>query len=215
MRGKIALFLHQPKCSVQSGNGIMRALSPHYDFKIFTKHDLEEDFFDDVDIICFPGGTGDSDSFDYLLKSNKDRIEKFLLRGGKYLGICMGAYWAGPHYFDILKNIRAEQYIRRPGTDTRRPHTKGQTVFWQGQKESMFFYDGCSLIGSGVNHSDVWAVYPNGDAMALIQNNIGIIGCHPESDRHWYESYSWMPRHWHEGRHHALLLEFVNELMKK
>jgi hypothetical protein len=215
MRGKIALFLHQPKCSVQSGNGIMRALSPHYDFKIFTKHDLEEDFFDDVDIICFPGGIGNSDSFDYLLKSNKDRIEKFLLRGGKYLGICMGAYWAGPHYFDILKNIRAEQYIRRPGTDTRRPHAKGQTVFWQGQKESMFFYDGCSLIGSGVNHSDVWAVYPNGDAMALIQNNIGIIGCHPESDRHWYESYSWMPRHWHKGRHHALLLEFVNELMKK
>jgi len=215
MRGKIALFLHQPKCSVQSGNGIMRALSPHYDFKIFTKHDLEEDFFDDVDIICFPGGIGNSDSFDYLLKSNKDRIEKFLLRGGKYLGICMGAYWAGPHYFDILKNIRAEQYIRRPGTDTRRPHAKGQTVFWQGQKESMFFYDGCSLIGSGVNHSDVWAVYPNGDAMALIQNNIGIIGCHPESDRHWYESYSWMLQHWHEGRHHALLLEFVNELMKK
>ena len=193
----------------------MRALSPHYDFKIFTKHDLEEDFFDDVDIICFPGGIGDSDSFDYLLKSNKDRIEKFLLGGGKYLGICMGAYWAGPHYFDILKNIQAEQYIRRPGTDTRRPHAKGQPVLWKGQEESMFFYDGCSLVGSGVNHSDVWAVYPNGDAMALIQNNIGIIGCHPESDRHWYESYSWMPRHWHEGRHHALFLEFVNKLMKK
>jgi hypothetical protein len=53
---KIAIFLHQPKCSVQSGNGIMKALSSHYTFKIFTKHELEDDFFDDVDMVAFPGG---------------------------------------------------------------------------------------------------------------------------------------------------------------
>ena len=48
MKPTIALFLHQPKCSIQSGNGIMKALSPHYNFKIFTKHELEDNFFDDV-----------------------------------------------------------------------------------------------------------------------------------------------------------------------
>jgi len=68
MRRKIALFVHQPKCSVQSVNGIMQALTPHYDFKIFTKHELEDDFFDDVDMVAFPGGIGDSDSWDYLLR---------------------------------------------------------------------------------------------------------------------------------------------------
>ena len=51
MKPKIALFLHQPRCSIQSGNGIMKALSSDYDFKIFTKHELEDDFFDDVGIV--------------------------------------------------------------------------------------------------------------------------------------------------------------------
>jgi hypothetical protein len=215
MQGKIALFLHQPKCSVQSGNGIIRALSPSYTFKIFTRHALEADFFDDVDIIAIPGGLGDAASFDYLFKENKDRIIQFLKGGGKYLGICMGAYWAGQHYFNILDHVDAVQYITRPSTDTRRPHAKGQPVLWCGEEEHMFFYDGCSLIGKGLTHSDIWSLYPNGDAMAIIQDKIGLIGCHPESELHWYKSYSWMPKHWHEGKHHKLLLNFVDELIKK
>jgi hypothetical protein len=32
MKPTIAIFLHQPKCSVQSGNGIMKALSDAYRF---------------------------------------------------------------------------------------------------------------------------------------------------------------------------------------
>jgi glutamine amidotransferase-like uncharacterized protein len=215
MKGRIALFLHQPKCSVQSGNGIMRALSPNYTFKIFTRHEVERDFFEDVDMICFPGGIGDADSYDYLLKDNAGRVQDFVQNGGRYLGICMGAYWASRYYFNIVKDIDAEQYITRPGTDTRRPHAKAQQVSWQGQEEHMFFYDGCSLVGNGIDSSDVWAVYPNGDPMALIQNRVGLIGCHPEADKHWYESYSWMPKHWHKYRHHDLLLDFANAIMSK
>ena len=32
----IALFIHQPKCSVQSANGIIRALGRDYRFKILN-----------------------------------------------------------------------------------------------------------------------------------------------------------------------------------
>jgi len=49
--------------------------------------------------------------------------------------------------------------------------------------------------------------------MAVIQNNVGIMGCHLESEPHWYESYSWMQGQYHNGSHHKLLLEFVNELI--
>ena len=91
MKGKIALFLHQPKCSVQSGNGIMNALSSDYSFKIFTRHAVERDFFDDVDMIAIPGGIGDASSFDYLLRENIQSVQQFIKRGGAYLGICMGA----------------------------------------------------------------------------------------------------------------------------
>ena len=87
MKGRIALFLHQPYCSVQSGNGIMRALNNHYNFKIFTRHELERDFFDNVNLVCIPGGFGDANRFDYLLGENGDRIKEFVQQGGAYLGL--------------------------------------------------------------------------------------------------------------------------------
>ena len=210
---KIALFLHHPKCSVQSSNGIMQALGSHYSFKIFTRQEVERDFFDDVDCVCIPGGIGDASSFDYLFSENGEAVKQFVGSGGKYLGICMGAYWAESYYLDLLKDIRAEQYITRPGADTHRPHAKNQQVLWQGQEENMFFYDGCALIGAGIDTAKIWSLYPNGDPMALIQNNVGIIGCHPESESYWYEIYSWMQGRYHLGNHHKLLLDFVDELM--
>ncbi len=213
MKGKIALFLHQPKCSVQSGNGIMRALSPFYSFKIFTRHELEADFFDDVDMICVPGGFGDAESFDYLLSENGTRIKGFVQQGGAYLGICMGAYWAGQYYLDILEGVDAEQYITRPKTDTRRPHAKNIDVTWRGQPTKMYFYDGCALVGNG--NFETVATYANGDAMAIIQNRIGLIGCHPESEKHWYENYSWMQGKYHQGCQHQLLLDFVDSIIRK
>jgi glutamine amidotransferase-like uncharacterized protein len=191
----------------------MRALSPSYSFKIFTRHELEADFFDDVDMVCIPGGFGDAASFDYLLSENGERIKQFVQHGGKYLGICMGAYWAGQYYLDMLDGVDAEQYITRPNTDTRRPHAKNINVTWKGMNQQMYFYDGCALVGNQ-NKFNTVATYANGDPMAIIQNQIGLIGCHPESERHWYESYTWMKPHWHSGQHHALLLDFVDTLMQ-
>ena len=214
MKPKIALFIHQPMCSVQSSNGIMQALKSHYDFKIFTKHELEEDFFNDVDIVAFPGGFGNSDSYDYLLKNNADLIKEFVNSGGKYLGICMGAYWANHYYFDLLEDVDAVQYYKQPTADTHRPHTKAISVTWNGQSDKMFYNDGCCFIGDQTKFTTV-ATYANGDPMAIIQGNLGLMGCHLESEKFWYDSYTWMPEHWHNRRHHALLLEFVNLLHSK
>ena len=210
---KIALFVCDPKCSVQSSNGVMNALSSHYNFKLFSKNEVEEGFFDDVDMVVFPGGIGDSDSYDTILKNNKDVVVDFVTRGGKYLGICMGAYWAGEDYFDILDGVDSLQYIKRPNTDTRRPHAKNIKVNWQGNDTTMFFYDGCAMVGDG--HYETIATYANGDAMAIIQKNIGLIGCHPESQQFWYDSYSWLKDKYHNGTQHKLLLDFVNELMER
>jgi hypothetical protein len=86
------------------------------------------------------------------------------------------------------------------------------SVTWQGQQEKMYFYDGCALVGDAGKFKTV-ATYGNGDAMAIIQNNIGLIGCHPESQPSWYNAYhSWMKPHYHGGRHHELLLDFVSDL---
>jgi hypothetical protein len=124
----------------------------------------------------------------------------------------MGAYWAGQYYFNILDNVDAVQYITRPKTDTHRPHAKNISVTWNNVPTTMYFYDGCAFVGNG--KFKTVATYANGDPMAIIQNNAGLIGCHPESDQHWYDSYSWMQPHYHNGRHHTLLLDFVTDLSK-
>jgi glutamine amidotransferase-like uncharacterized protein len=211
MRPRIALFVHQPRASVQSNNGIMQALSGLYDFKIFTRHEVEQDFFDDVDAVCFPGGVGDSDAFDWLMQAHKQRIKNFVDSGGHYLGICMGAYWADRDYFDLLDTTRVQQYIRSPGTCTRRPHAKHMPITWNGQDERMYFYDGACMVGGDV---DCVASYSNGDPMAIIQGRVGLIGCHPEAVHSWYQEHSWMQKEWNGTKHH-LLLDFVNQLIKK
>ena len=211
----IALFVCDPKCSVQSSNGVMKALSSQYNFKLFSKNEVEEGFFDDVDMVVFPGGIGDSDSYDTVLKNNKDVVVDFVTRGGKYLGICMGAYWAGKDYFNILDKVDAVQYIRRPNTCTRRPHAKNMPVMWRNQPCNMFFYDGCALVGDENSPYETIATYSNGDNMAIIQNRIGLIGCHPESEQFWYDGYSWLKGKYHNGTQHELLLNFVNELMQR
>ena len=165
-------------------------------------------------MVCFPGGLGDANNFKFLTKEHKNAIRKFVRDGGAYLGICMGAYWAGSQYFNILENVDAVQYIKRPKTDTRRPHAKNIEVTWNGKLERMYFYDGCSLVGNE-NKFEIIARYKNGDPMAIMQNKIGLIGCHPESQQHWFESYSWMTGKYHGGKHHKLLLEFVNKLIAK
>jgi hypothetical protein len=213
MNPTIALYICDPKCSVQSGNGIIQALSPYYRFKLFSKNTVEDTFFDDVDMVAFPGGIGDSESYHTIVKRNEQKLREFVTRGGRYLGICMGAYWAGSEYLDILNGVDAVQYLRRPNTDTRRPHAKNISVTWQGRLDSMFWYDGCALVGEG--DYETVATYANGDAMAIIQNRIGLIGCHPESQPFWYDGYSWLRGRYHNGRHHQLLLEFTDSLMRQ
>jgi hypothetical protein len=215
MKPTIALYLYDPKCSVQSGNGVIRALQSDYNFKIFSKNPLEDDFFDDVDIVAVPGGFGDAASFDQAFKHNGNRVKQFVQDGGKYLGICMGAYWAGSHYFNMLDSVDAVQYLSRSGTDTRRPHAKNINVNWQGKLTNMFWYDGCALVGDQTKFITYARYTGNGDPMAIMQGNIGLIGCHPESEKFWYDSYSWMRGKYHNGVHHQLLLEFVNSLFSK
>ena len=212
MKPTIALFVADPFCSVQSVNGIITALGNDNTFKLFSKNEVEQGFFDGIDIVAVPGGFGDARSFDRLFKANQNSVKKFVAQGGKYLGICMGAYWAGSYYLDLLDSVDAKQYITRPNTDTRRPHAKDINIIWQGHPNRMFFYDGCALVGDTGKFNTI-ATYANGDAMAVIQNNIGLIGCHPEADQFWYDSYTWL-----RGKYaskHSLLLEFVDQLMRR
>lgn len=211
MRFKIAIFVHHPRCSVQSSNGIIKALNPYYDFKIFTKHEVEDDYFSDVDAVCFPGGIGDSDAYDHLFKTNGKLILDYVKDGGKYLGICMGAYWADRHYFNILEDVTSEQYIKRPNTDIRRYYSTTAKVNVGQNTTRMYFYDGAAFVGDR-NKFETIATYSNSDPMAIIQNNIGLIGCHPEAEEYWYDR-PYLIRNYYNN--HYFLKTFVDKLLDK
>jgi glutamine amidotransferase-like uncharacterized protein len=192
---------------------MMQALSEYYKFKIFTKQEMEKDFFDDVDIVAFPGGDGDSESYHFLMKHHEKRIQNFLQDGGRYLGICMGAYWADRHYFNLLGDVSADQYIRRANTCTRRYYSKAVECNWNGTRDRFFFYDGPAFIGDELSFETI-ARYTNGDPAAIIKGRIGLVGPHLESQEFWYDK-PYLHKYWHKDTHGKLLLDFVDRLMEK
>ena len=210
----IALFNHHPECSNQCCMGVMKALKPHYRVKWFDVRSNLDEVLSESDGLFFPGGIGDSDSYhDLFTRSKANKIANFISRGGRYVGICMGAYWAASRYFDLLDKVDAVQYIKRPTSEIRRSYGTVAYVDWLGTKQNMFFYDGCTFVGSG--KYETVAKYDNGEPMAIIQGNIGLIGCHPESESFWYdEPYKYLRLFYHDGDHHKLLLEFVDSLWK-
>jgi glutamine amidotransferase-like uncharacterized protein len=192
---------------------MIKALSPNYKVNLFNTDSDLLTVLNNTDIVAFPGGIGDADSYDkFFRRKRANMIADFVESKGYYLGICMGAYWAGSHYFDILNDIEPVQYIKRPNADIRRSYSTVANVTWNGKPETMFFYDGCALTGN-LERAKIVSTYANGDAMAIIQNRVGVIGCHPESQKYWYEKpRAYISEHWHEERTHKLLLDFVNEL---
>jgi glutamine amidotransferase-like uncharacterized protein len=217
LKKQIALFMNHPECSRQCVNGMIEALNQDYSIKIVSNEFFTKENLTEVDIVAFPGGFGDADTYyDFFKRRHGNAVADFVDSGGHYLGICMGAYWAGSNYFDLLKGIEPVQYITRDTADIRRPYGTVAKVDWLGQREHMFFYDGCALIGEeDANRSNFNCIarYANHDPMAVIQGRVGIIGCHPEAEEHWFNGqYKYIKKYWNHKRHHGLLLDFVNTL---
>jgi glutamine amidotransferase-like uncharacterized protein len=214
MQKTIALFINHPECSQDCCDGMIQSLGQDYNIKLFVANECNSETLSSVDMVAFPGGIGDASSYDkFFRRKAQNAVADYVQQGGRYLGICMGAYWAGSYYFDILDNVDAVQYIQQPTSDIKRSYSTVAPVNWNNQIEDMFFYDGCALVGD-TNKFETIATYANGDAMAIIQNRIGLIGCHPESQEYWYkEPRQYINQYWHQGKHHSLLLEFVNQLM--
>jgi hypothetical protein len=204
------MFIHDPQCETECALGMIDGLVRDFDIRTFGLNDLTLGFLQQFDAVCFPGGMGDSDDFDEIFdEMHIWAVQTYVADGGKYFGICMGAYWAGPNYFDITTDLTIGQYIERPTSDI---NTDGPTVAdvtWLGYSETMYFYDGCAILGD--NMTDVYARYANGDPMAVIQGNVGMIGCHPEALEWWYNE-GGMYNHYYDPQHAQHMSNFLKDL---
>ena len=187
---------------------MIEALQDLYHFNLFSKRTIDEIDFKTIDLVAFPGGTGDMSLFHRTIGNKSKTIQQYVQNGGKYLGICMGAYWASKDHFDLLKNVKVVQYIRRPRAEIHRSFQTTVEVSWRKKKTRMYFFDGCTFVGDKFK---TIARYANGDPMAIIQKNVGLIGCHPESVESWYRK-KYLQSHWHNYHHHDLLQDFVHAL---
>ena len=206
--------MHHPECSQDCVYAMVSALSSNYQIRIFSENELDDsEFYTNLDVIAFPGGIGDSDSYhNFFNRRRANKVAEFLYGGGHYLGICMGAYWAGSRYFDILNDVEPVQYIKQNNADIKRSYGTVASVTWKNHHEDMYFYDGCALIGDEEKFNVV-ARYANNDPMAIIQGRIGLIGCHPEAPEYWFQKpWQYIHKYYNGGRHHTLLLNFVNKL---
>ena len=211
MKPTIAIFIHDPQCETECALGMIQGLLPDFEVRTFGLDELDLDFLHMHDVVAFPGGMGDSDDFHVIFHSTQIKmVQQYVAEGGKYFGICMGAYWAGPHYFDLVGDLEVEQYIEQPTTDIL---TEGPTVAnitYDGTPQCMYFYDGCAILGDSIDK--VVATYANGDAMAAIQDNVGMFGCHPEALEWWYTEGD-MDKSLYDTMHAVLMRDFVLQLL--
>lgn len=207
----IAIYVQAPIADPECALALKNVLMTQYKVRILHHNTLIQENLRDVDCLAFPGGLEDVDNFDTLLLDKKELVQQYIKRGGGYLGICMGAYLADEFYFDLLQGIRVEQYVNRPRADfTNEEKCTVLPIKWHRYSYYMYFYDGAVFVGN-LNLVKKIATYSNKDPMAIIQEKIGLIGCHPESQLDWYTGK--LKEFWHKEEHHKLLLNFVNILL--
>lgn len=213
MKPTIAIFMHDPQCETECALGMIQGLLKDFHVRTFGIEELNYHFLMPFDVVAFPGGMGDSDDFDQIFTQKQVlAVQDYVKNGGKYFGICMGAYWAGPNYFDLVDGLEVTQYITRDGADITTDGPTIADVIFTGDmayEETMYFYDGCAIVGTDLQ---VVATYQNGDAMAAIQDNVGLFGCHPEALEWWYLE-GGMDADWYTTAHARIMRDFVHQLL--
>jgi hypothetical protein len=212
MKPIMAIFIHDPQCETECALGMIEGFVCDFDIRTFGLNELNYEFLLDFDVVCFPGGMGDSDDFyEIFTAEHVQAVQDYVNKAnGKYFGICMGAYWAGSAYFDVVEDLTIGQYIERPTADIDYDGPTVAEIDWGNYTTMMYFYDGCAILGESWD-MDTFATYANGDPMAVIQGNVGVIGCHPEALSWWYAEGNLDD--YYDPKHAQLMCSFVKQLV--
>lgn len=222
----ILIYTHTPMCSISCADGTREVLedSGLYDVKLvgpdsFPRLGVSPELLKTADCFVCPGGLGDSDQFDTKMNNISADIIDYVAGGGRYMGICMGAYFTGKHYLNLLDRTDAVQYIKQPNASTTREDHDIVSVEWNGERRELYFHDGAAFVpDEGKLPGTVIAKYHNGDAAAIIQQykhgKVGVIGPHPEAHKWWFYCQKRITKRWHDCIQHDLVLSFTKQLLQ-
>lgn len=138
-----------------------------------------------------PGGDGSVDEASVALTAGEQRaIVAWVRAGGRYLGICQGAYLAGSDPgMGLLAPADTGQYIASRGATTTRTEDTLVPLRWEGRTVQAYFQDG-SYVGDDLTGLTVIARSTNGRVAAATRSvgagRVAVIGTHPEAPLRWY-----------------------------
>ena len=165
-----------------------------------------------------PGGNGTVDEGIAALGGDSalNLIKNFVNGGGKYVGFCMGAYFAGSNPgMGLLAPGDTDGYLGSPGASVKTDADSTVPVVWRSTHKIHFFQDGAYIIPSKVSGERILAYYDNGLVDALSKpygkGSVGVVGTHPEADRTWYTDQLWSQDT--DGLDAADGLDLINDVM--
>lgn len=150
--------------------------------------------FQNVTMYVQPGGDTSVAKANKLLGGTaKKLIKQFVKQGGKYLGICQGAYLAGTNPgMRLLGKADTAQFIKSKNASIKSTKDTIVAVKWLKKTRKVFFQDGPYFKTSKNKHEKVLARYENNLPAALVtrygKGSVAVIGPHPEAPASWYNA---------------------------
>lgn len=146
-----------------------------------------------VTLYVQPGGHDDVDlAMEQLGESATDAISRWVRDdGGRYLGLCMGAYLAGSDPgMGLLAPGDTLRYAGTPDSLVDDGQESVIAVEWDGEIRYQYSQDPAVIVESGVEGERVLSRFANGAVNALVrpvgEGAVGVVGTHPEATRDWF-----------------------------
>ncbi len=138
-----------------------------------------------------PGGGQDIPAaLNSLGDARATALRDYVANGGRYLGLCMGAYLADANNLALIPE-ELDSEVGRPGFPVTTIDDTAVAVRWAGHDDHVFYQDGPYLPPSHAPGFHALATYANGDIAAARyafgQGVVALSGPHPEADASWFD----------------------------
>ncbi|CZT15705.1 uncharacterized protein RCC_01539 [Ramularia collo-cygni] len=157
------------------------------------------------DLYAQPGGGDDVDETFAQVAAYAPAIRDFVANGGRYFGICLGAFFGGPSpgYGLLPEGADAKSEMLQKGAQVTNADDAVIQMDWMwatgpkaGQaikKRWVYFQDGAVIL-KFVQGKDAFVLgrySSNGDVAATLNKFgrgwVGLVGPHPEADQDWFD----------------------------
>lgn len=191
----VALVYRGPASVTSCEDAVAMALADKYSI-VFTgpkdKPPLEALVMPGAAIWVQPGGGDDVDVAWAACSGHKDALRAWVEGGGRYIGICMGAFLAGGLGYEVLgPNAETMVYIEMPDAQAKDLKTYIIDMTWGNKVVKCFYQGGPAFDFKDGAPGEVVARYSNNAIASLIvpmgKGRVGVIGPHPEVTQEWYD----------------------------